>query len=164
MLDLADVRINGDRPWDIQVQNQKFYERVLSGGSLALGESYMDGWWNCDALDQFFTKILGARLDKKATKSKQVIWAILKAKITNVQSRAKAYEIGKRHYDIGNNLFSIMLDKMMNYSCGYWNKARSLDNAQEEKIYLNRAHLSSRKRFFVISCAQTVEIASINSH
>ena len=136
MLDLADVRINGDRPWDIQVHNQKFYERVLSGGSLALGESYMDGWWNCDALDQFFTKILGARLDKKATKSKQVIWAILKAKITNVQSRAKAYEIGKRHYDIGNNLFSIMLDKTMNYSCGYWNKARSLENAQEAKMDL----------------------------
>jgi len=88
----------------------------------------------------------------------KVIWAILKAKITNVQGRARAYEIGKRHYDIGNNLFSIMLDKMMNYSCGFWNKARSLDNAQEEKIYLNRAHLSSRKRFFVISCAHTVEI------
>jgi cyclopropane-fatty-acyl-phospholipid synthase len=136
ILDLADVRINGDRPWDIQVQNQKFYERVLSGGSLALGESYMDDWWNCEALDQFFTKILGARLYKKAKKSKQVIWAILKAKITNVQSRSNAYEIGKRHYDIGNNLFSIMLDKTMNYSCGYWNKARSLDNAQEAKMDL----------------------------
>ena len=136
ILNLADVRINGDRPWDIRVQNQNFYERVLAGGSLALGESYMDGWWDCEALDQFFAKILGARLDKKIKKSKQVLWAILKAKITNIQRRSKAYEIGKRHYDIGNDLFSIMLDKRMNYSCGYWNNAKSLDKAQEAKMDL----------------------------
>ena len=136
ILSLADVRINGDRPWDIRVVNQKFYERVLAGGSLALGESYMDGWWDCEALDQFFAKIMDARLDKKIKKSKQALWAVLKAKITNVQRRSKAYEIGKRHYDIGNDLFSIMLDKSMNYSCGYWNDAKSLDEAQEAKMDL----------------------------
>jgi cyclopropane-fatty-acyl-phospholipid synthase len=136
IFDLADVRINGNRPWDIQVQNLSFYERVLAGGSLALGETYMDGWWDCEALDQFFYKIMDARLDKKVKKSKQVIWAILKAKITNAQSRSKAYEIGKRHYDIGNDIFSIMLDKGMNYSCGYWNKAETLDKAQEAKLDL----------------------------
>jgi cyclopropane-fatty-acyl-phospholipid synthase len=111
IFDLADVRINGNRPWDIQVQNLLFYERVLAGGSLALGESYMDGWWDCEALDQFFYKIMDARLDKKVKKSKQVLWAILKAKITNAQSRSKAYEIGKRHYDIGNDIFSIMIKR-----------------------------------------------------
>ena len=133
---LADVRINGNRPWDIQVQNLSFYERVLVGGSLALGETYMDGWWDCEALDQFFYKIMDARLDKKAKKSKKVLWAVLKAKIMNAQSRSKAYEIGKRHYDIGNDIFSIMLDKGMNYSCGYWNKAGTLDKAQEAKLDL----------------------------
>jgi cyclopropane-fatty-acyl-phospholipid synthase len=136
IFDLADVRINGNRPWDIQVQNLSFYERVLAGGSLALGKTYMDGWWDCEALDQFFYKIMDARLDKKAKKSKQVLWAILKAKITNAQGRSKAYEIGKRHYDIGNDIFSIMLDKGMNYSCGYWNKAGTLDKAQEAKLDL----------------------------
>ena len=136
IFDLADVRINGNRPWDIQVQNLSFYERVLAGGSLALGETYMDGWWDCEALDQFFYKIMDARLDKKVKKSKQVLWAILKAKITNAQSRSKAYEIGKRHYDIGNDIFSIMLDNGMNYSCGYWNKAGTLDKAQEAKLDL----------------------------
>ena len=136
IFDLADVRINGNRPWDIQVRNLSFYERVLAGGSLALGETYMDGWWDCEALDQFFYKIMDARLDKKAKKSKQVLWAVLKAKITNAQSRSKAYEIGKRHYDIGNDVFSIMLDKGMNYSCGYWNKAGTLDKAQEAKLDL----------------------------
>ena len=136
IFDLADVRINGNRPWDIQVRNLSFYERVLAGGSLALGETYMDGWWDCEALDQFFYKIMDARLDKKVKKSKQVVWAILKAKIMNAQSRSKAYEIGKRHYDIGNDIFSIMLDKGMNYSCGYWKKAGTLDKAQEAKLDL----------------------------
>ena len=96
----------------------------------------MDGWWDCEALDQFFYKIMDARLDKRVKKSKQVLWAILKAKITNAQSRSKAYEIGRRHYDIGNDIFSIMLDKGMNYSCGYWNKAGTLDKAQEAKLDL----------------------------
>jgi len=136
IFDLANVRINGNRPWDIQVQNLSFYERVLAGGSLALGETYMDSWWDCEALDQFFYKIMDARLDKEVKKSKQVLWAILKAKIMNAQSRSKAYEIGKRHYDIGNDIFSIMLDNGMNYSCGYWNKAGTLDKAQEAKLDL----------------------------
>jgi len=136
LLNLADIRIGGDRPWDIRVLNQKFYERVLTGGSLALGETYMDGWWDCEALDQLFFKIMGAELDKKVKNSWKVLWPVLKAKITNVQRKSKAYEIGKRHYDIGNDLFFIMLDKWMNYSCGYWNDAKNLDNAQEAKMDL----------------------------
>jgi cyclopropane-fatty-acyl-phospholipid synthase len=136
IFDLADVRVNGSKPWDIQVRNPDFYKRALAGGSLALGESYMDEWWDCQALDQFFDKIMGARLDQKVKKSKQALWAILKARMTIGQRRSRAYVVGKRHYGIGNDLFSIMLDKMMNYSCGYWNKAKDLDSAQEAKLDL----------------------------
>jgi len=131
-----DVQIDGNRPWDIQVNNPKFFNRVLGGGSLALGESYMDDWWRCEALDQLFDKILSARLDKHVKKEKQLISSILRAKIINAQSRSKAFIIGKRHYDIGNRLFSIMLDKRMNYSCGYWAKATTLDQAQKAKLDL----------------------------
>ena len=137
ILELSDVQINGNRPWDIQINNPNFYERVLSGGSLALGESYMDGWWDCKSLDQFFERILEDRLDKKVKiNAKLFLCVMLKAKIINAQNRSKAYEIGKRHYDIGNNLFSIMLDRGLNYSCGYWEKAETLDDAQEAKLDL----------------------------
>jgi cyclopropane-fatty-acyl-phospholipid synthase len=136
LLTQLDVQINGTRPWDIQVINQEFFNRVLAGGSLALGESYMDGWWSCQALDQFFDRILSARLDKKIKKEKQILAAILRAKIINAQSKSKAHIIGQRHYDIGNRLFSVMLDKGMNYSCGYWEKATTLDDAQEAKLDL----------------------------
>jgi len=136
LLTHVDVQIDGNRPWDIQVDNPEFFIRVLRGGSLALGESYMDGWWNCEALDQLFDKIMSARLDKQVKKEKENLSAILRAKIFNAQSKSKAYIIGKRHYDIGNRLFSIMLDKRMNYSCGYWNKTTTLDQAQEAKLDL----------------------------
>lgn len=136
ILEYLDVQINGNRPWDIQVYNLNFYDRILAGGSLALGESYMDGWWRCEALDQFFDRILRARLDKKIKKEKRILSTILRAKTINAQSRSKAYMIGNRHYDIGNRLFSIMLDKRMNYSCGYWDKAETLDEAQEAKLDL----------------------------
>ena len=137
MVEFLDVEINGNRPWDIQVHNLNFYERVLTGGSLALGERYMAGWWDCAALDQFFERVLEARLDKKIKKNAKLLLSVmLKAKVLNSQNRSKAYLIGKRHYDIGNNLFSILMDKRLNYSCGYWEKAKTLDNAQEEKLDL----------------------------
>ena len=59
-LALADIKIGGTNPWDIQLKNQNFYRRVLDQGSLGLGESYMDGWWDCDDIDEFFFKILKA--------------------------------------------------------------------------------------------------------
>jgi cyclopropane-fatty-acyl-phospholipid synthase len=137
ILEPSDVRINGNRPWDIRIHNPNFYKRVLSGGSLAFGESYMAGWWDCEALDQFFERILEDRLDRRAKrKTKRFLWIMLKAKKTNTQKRSKAHIIGKQHYDIGNNLFSIMLDSWMNYSCGYWEKAKTLDEAQEAKLDL----------------------------
>lgn len=137
MLEPSDIQLDGERQWDLQIHNPDFYGRVLSGGSLALGESYMDGWWDCEALDQFFERILDARLDKKVKINIiQNLYPVLKAKIINSQKGSKAYEIGKRHYDTGNDLFSVMLDKWFNYSCGYWHKAETLDEAQESKMEL----------------------------
>jgi len=136
LLDLAGVRIDGLAPYDIQVHNTDFYPRVIAGGSLALGESYMDRWWDCEALDQFFERILAARLDKKVRKSKALLRAAVKARLTGRHGRTKAFEVGRRHYDIGNDLFTVMLDRRMNYSCAYWQEADTLDKAQEAKLEL----------------------------
>ena len=137
MLEPSDIRIGGKRAWDIQIHDSSFYERVVSGGSLALGESYMDGWWDCEALDQFFERILGNRLDKKVKMDAKLLQLVmLKAKTIIAQRKSKAYEIGKRHYDIGNDLFTMMLDKGLNYSCAYWENAKTLDEAQEAKLDL----------------------------
>jgi len=131
-----DVRIDGSRAWDICVHNPNFYTRVLAGGSLALGESYMDAWWSCKALDQFFDRILSAGLDQQVKKNWNVLWAAVQAKIINTQRPSRAAVVAKRHYDLGNPLFSNMLDRRMNYSCAFWEKADTLDEAQEDKLDL----------------------------
>ena len=155
MLAPSDVRINGDRPWDLRVHDPRFCDRVLSGGSLALGESYMDGWWDCDALDRFFERILTHRLDKEAAKkSARLLPAVLLARMRNAQNRSRAYEIGRHHYDIGNRLFSLMLDPWFNYSCGYWESADTLDEAQEAKLDLvcRKTGLQPGMRVLDIGC------------
>lgn len=154
LLDLAGVQIDGHAPWDIQVHNPDFYPRVIAGGSLALGESYMDGWWDCDALDQFFERILAARLDKKVRKSMALLVAALKARLTRIHGRSRAFEVGRWHYDVGNDLFAVMLDKRMNYSCAYWQAADTLDKAQEAKLELTcrKLGLESGMRVLDIGC------------
>ena len=145
LLSMADVRINGNRKWDIQVHNDSFYQRVLSQGSLGLGESYMDGLWDCKRLDIFFYKVLNARLDKKAAYTLGTVFNVLKANMMNLQNPKRAFNIGEKHYDIGNDLYSVMLDKWMAYSCGYWKNAKTLDKAQELKLDLICKKLGLKK-------------------
>ena len=137
LLDRADVAIDGDRPWDIRVSDPRMFARVLAGGSLALGDSYMDGWWECDALDRFFDRVLSAGLDSAARKLLPA--ALLSAaadRLFNPQRPSRAFEVGRRHYDLGNDLFHAMLDRRMIYSCALWEAAATLDEAQEAKLDL----------------------------
>ncbi len=130
------ITINGDKPWDMQVHNPKFYDKILTGGSIGFGEAYMDGWWDCEALDEFFFRVMLYRVDKKLPIDIFTIFYALKAKFRNLQSRGRAREVAYKHYDIGNKLFEKMLDKQMMYSCGYWKTATNLDDAQEAKLDL----------------------------
>lgn len=154
LLASAGIQINGHQPWDIRVHNTLFYKRLTAGGSMALGESYMDGWWDCDALDQFFDRILKCRLDEQAGKSLKMLWCFVKSACTCSPGRFRAYHIGRRHYDIGNDLFRFMLDREMNYSCAYWKDAGDLDEAQEAKMDLicRKLQIQPGMRLLDIGC------------
>lgn len=132
----ADVTLDGNRLSDINVHNHDLYARVLAQGSLGLGESYMDGWWDCNALDQFFFKIMRSDVAKNVPMTLNTIFAVLQSKLMNMQSKARAFQVGEQHYDLGDDLFSLMLDKRMIYSCAYWKNAKNLDEAQEHKLDL----------------------------
>jgi len=136
LLKEASIRINGNNPYDIQVHDQRFYKRVLSQGSLGLGESYMDGWWDCKKLDQFFYRILYSGIESSAKRNLGFLFEVFLARIFNMQSKRMAFQIGEQHYNLGNELFKNMLDKRMVYSCGYWKDAYTLDQAQEAKLDL----------------------------
>src|SRR3990167_10421277 len=130
LLQTADITINGSRLWDIQVHNQDFYYRVWQQGALGLGESYMDKWWDCPRLDLFFERILHAKLDRKVQPAFFTRLKHYLPKIFNYQTRHRAYDVGKKHYDLDNILFQTMLDSRMMYSCGYWKTANNLEEAQ----------------------------------
>jgi cyclopropane-fatty-acyl-phospholipid synthase len=135
LLSFADVRIGGDRPWDMRVRDDGVFARVMAYGSRGLGESYMDGWWDCDRLDEFFYRILKARVDERV-KLRTEFFDILKSRLMNRQKGSRAFGVGRRHYDIGNDLYRSMLDNRLIYSCGYWSDASTLDEAQEAKLDL----------------------------
>lgn len=135
LLKQADIDINGTRPFDIHVHNPALYGRVLGGGSMGLGEAFMDGWWSCERLDLFFAKVLSAELANSITTFKDKLFFI-KAYIQNRQTHKRARKVASQHYDIGNDLYQAMLDKRMTYTCGYWQDAQNLDQAQEHKLEL----------------------------
>lgn len=135
LLSTAGITVGGHRPWDMQVHHPATFDRILTRGSLGLGESYMDGWWDCKAVDEFIARVLRARLDEQVGRAGW-IWASLKARLTNLQSEHRAWQVGEVHYDLGNDLYEAMLDPSMAYSCGYWAQATDLEGAQEAKLDL----------------------------
>ncbi len=135
LLSTAGITVGGSQPWDMQVHHPATFDRILTRGSLGLGESYMDGWWDCEAVDEFIARILRARLDQQVGRAGW-IWASLKARLTNLQSEQRAWQVGEVHYDLGNDLYEAMLDPSMAYSCGYWAQASDLQGAQQAKLDL----------------------------
>lgn len=145
LLSQAGIKINGDRDYDIQVYNDDFFKRVIQEGSLGLGESYMDGWWDSDKLDEFMCRIIKSKADESIKINMKDLFRIFAAKIFNMQSRKRAWIVGKEHYDLGNDLFNKMLDPYMQYSCGYWNNANNLKDAQSDKLKLICEKLKLKK-------------------
>jgi cyclopropane-fatty-acyl-phospholipid synthase len=135
LLDRADVRLGGDRPWDIRLRDAGVPARVLALGSLGLGEAYMDGHWECDRIDQLFDRLLRARLDKEV-RSWSTFAHHLRAKLLNLQTARRAWQVGREHYDLGNDFYAAMLDQRMTYTCAFWEGCRTLDEAQEHKLDL----------------------------
>ncbi|GAA3978510.1 cyclopropane fatty acyl phospholipid synthase [Mucilaginibacter dorajii] len=130
------ITINGTNPWDIQVHNPKFYDRFLSKGTIGFGESYMEGWWDVEAPDELFFRILYHRVDKLIPKNFDTIKYMLKARFMNRQTKSRAKEVVNKHYDIRDDVFEKTLDKRMLYSCGYWETAQTMDQSQEDKLDL----------------------------
>lgn len=154
LLKLADIKEGGTRPWDITVHDERLYARVLKDHVLGLGEAYMDGWWDCEKLDEAFSKILAAKLGDKVKLRPSLVLAGLEASLRNHQTVTKAKKNAEHHYNIGNDLYAAMLDKRMVYSCGYWKNVRNLDDAQEQKLDLicQKLQLKPGMRVLEIGC------------
>ncbi|RFA29157.1 cyclopropane-fatty-acyl-phospholipid synthase [Alkalilimnicola ehrlichii] len=153
LLEAADIKLNGDRPWDIQVHRERALERALAYGNLGFGEAYMDGDWDAEALDQLFARLLRAGIADRINPIR-LGWHVLRARWLNLQNQRRAWEVGERHYDIGNDFYASMLDERMTYTCGYWRQATTLDAAQTAKLDLicRKLDLQPGMRVLDIGC------------
>jgi len=149
----AGIELGGSAPHDIRVKDPRFYQRILADGSLGLGESYIDGYWECDAIEDAIVKLIRAELHRTAPLSPRLVVEGLKARVLNMQRPQNAYH-NVAHYDLGNELFEHMLGPTMAYSCGYWREAQSLDDAQRAKFDLicKKLQLRSGERLLDIGC------------
>jgi cyclopropane-fatty-acyl-phospholipid synthase len=154
LLACADIRINGTRPWDIQVHDRRFFSRVLGSGTLGFGESYMDGWWDCDALDEMCCRAIRAKLENRFAFRLPNVWALLTALIVNQQTRRRSRKVGRVHYDLSNDFFEAMLDPNMQYSCALFAEGDNLASAQLRKLdwICQRLHLRPGLRLLDIGC------------
>jgi cyclopropane-fatty-acyl-phospholipid synthase len=149
----CDIHIDGNGPCDIRVYNDAVFSRILADGSLGLGESYMEQWWDVRDLEELIFRLLKARLDQRVRTWPDFV-AYCTAKMFNLQRPSRAFLIGQRHYDVGNDLYERMLDRRMIYSCGYWESAETLEDAQRAKLELvfRKLALQPGQRVLDVGC------------
>ena len=154
LLRTADIEIDGADPWDIKVHDERFFARVLAGGTLGFGEAYMDGWWDCEALDEMCSRAISARLDERFTYSPRNLLAFAISLLTNRQSRRRARRVGEAHYDLGNDFFRAMLDPWMQYSSAFFLEGDDLATAQRRKLEMicQRLDLHPGMRLLDVGC------------
>jgi cyclopropane-fatty-acyl-phospholipid synthase len=153
-LDSLGVTINGSRPWDIQVHREEFFDRALRGAGLGLGESYMDGWWDCEALDELVSRALRSNVERLVFGDWRLAALAASAWFRNLQSVSRSPQVAQTHYDLGNDVFESMLGPTMMYSCAYWPNANTLDQAREAKLDLicRKLALQASDRVLDIGC------------
>src|SRR5688572_10573038 len=117
LLAQADVRLDGERDWDLQMHDPRLPTRLLTQGSLGLGESYMDGWWDRGSVDGLLYQGLDADRGERV-RGLPAVFNGLRAHLFNLQTRSRSFVVGKRHYDLGNDLYAAMLGRRPVYSCG----------------------------------------------
>jgi cyclopropane-fatty-acyl-phospholipid synthase len=132
----ADVEINGTRPWDLQVRDPKFFFKLALNPAFQLGETYMDGLWECEAIDELMYRLLVSGVAGAHEQSPTFHIRTALARVRNLQSRRRAGEVATAHYDIDTELYEHMLDDTMTYTCGVWRDAETLGDAQRNKLRL----------------------------
>ncbi len=148
------ITVGGDGPADIQVHDDRTYRRVIRDRELGLGESYQEGWWDANQLDEFLATAQEANLRDIVRPSLALLKLVAASRLSNRQTVRRAARNASAHYDIGNDLYERMLDKRMIYSCGYWREAGDLDSAQEAKLDLicRKLRLERGMRVLDIGC------------
>jgi len=155
----AGITLDGNNPWDPQIRDESVFGRLFSGGYLAIGETYMEGLWDVKDLPELIRRVHRSDVSSRirAFGSLKLLPHIVRHRFLNLQSKRRAFEVGEKHYDIGNDLYERMLDKRLVYTCAYWRgipPAGGLNDAQEAKLDLvcRKIGLKRGDRVFDAGC------------
>jgi cyclopropane-fatty-acyl-phospholipid synthase len=151
----AGITLDGPQPWDPRIHHDRALFRILLGGTLGAGESYMDGDWDCPRLDELATRLLVAGRDRTLEqRSAAALVDRALACVANLQTKARAKRDIRAHYDIGNELYAAMLGRSWTYSGAYWRNAVTLDAAQDAKheLICRKLDLQRGQRVLDIGC------------
>ncbi len=135
LLRKAGLEPNGNSPWDPQIKDKRFYRAVLLGGSVGLGDAYINGWWECSDIAGFIQRIIKSGIHLRVPRV-DVLLRKFRFGLFDVQDRNRSKRVAELHYDEDPRIFEMMLGKTNNYTCGRWNGVSTLDAAQEQKMDL----------------------------
>lgn len=154
LLERAGVPLDSEEPCSLRVHDERFWDRVISQRQLGFGEAYIDGWWDCDRIDEMLTRVLTSGIVSDIRPGLKIAAMALRSRVINSQTRRRAWRNARHHYDIGNDLYARMLDPRMVYSCAYWRDAEDLVAAQEAKLDLicRKLQLEPGMRVLDIGC------------
>lgn len=149
----AGITLNGSEPWDIQVKNDRFFRRSLRG-SLGFGESYMEGDWDVGSIDALFRRIIRYDISDSLMVMLNRLRLDLKSRLTNMQSRIGSRAIAETHYDLDHRLYELFLGPWNQYTCCFYDKATTLEEAEVEKLEMvcNKLDLQPGDRVMDIGC------------
>lgn len=136
LLKNAGIAINGSNSYDIHIHDERLFKRLKYQTSLGAGEAYMEGWWDCESLDQLFERLCRHELSNDINNKSTVLIKVLMNTFVNMQTHVRSLVVAENHYNLGNELYEKMLGPTMAYTCAYWKGAETLDQAQINKFDL----------------------------
>ena len=150
----AGIQINGPNPWDIQVYDERWFRRIQRDKSLGLGESYMEGWWDCERIDEMICRLLRAGPGTRIRGTRRRPASLVPGLVFNLRSHIRRHIVARRHCELGNDRFFSFLDPGHQYGCGYFQDTDDLDQAQEKKLELisRKLNLCPGDRLLDLGC------------
>jgi len=129
------------REWDV-------LRRIMARGDIGLGEEYIAGSWDTDSVERLVSLFL-LNLDAFSNFSDGNIFNRIGFVIHNALVRRNSIAGSARnikdHYDVGNDFYSLWLDKSMTYSSALYNGTDELYRAQQNKYERILSKFSSKK-------------------
>ena len=134
---------------------------------LTFGDAYMDGRLNVEGdLADFISLALRSGLMSASGELKGLAGTALRA-VDKFRSLQQEKENIARHYDLGNDFFSLWLDESLTYSCAYFgNASDTLERAQQQKIKhsLKKLRLQPGETLLDIGCGWGALIMQAAEH